>query len=99
MDETGEFLLLLWFLLALFVGTYASNKGVTGGFLGSFFISLVFSPIIGFIAVLVSKPDKRRVEQKALQSGMKKCPDCAEWVNGEARKCKHCGKVFATEAA
>lgn len=26
--------------------------------------------------------------------GMKKCPDCAEWVRGDARVCRFCGYRF-----
>jgi uncharacterized membrane protein len=28
-------------------------------------------------------------------TALKKCPDCAEDVKAEARKCKHCGCIFA----
>ena len=28
-------------------------------------------------------------------SGRKHCPECAEKVKYEAKKCKHCGSVFA----
>lgn len=83
-----------WVFLSLVVGAYGSSKNVSVGFLGSFIVSLLFSPIIGFIAVAVSKPD----EKKLIRSGMKKCPYCAELVKGEAVVCKHCGKEFPPSA-
>lgn len=83
-----------WFILSLVVGAYGSSKNVSGGFLGSFIVSLFFTPIIGFIAVAVSKPS----EKNLIRGGMKKCPYCAELVKGEAIVCKHCGKEFPPPA-
>ena len=46
-------MILTWFILAILVGVYASNKGKS--FLGYFFIATLLSPIVGFIIVFVSK--------------------------------------------
>jgi CDP-diglyceride synthetase len=79
---------LAWVIFSVLVGAYASSKKTWGGFFGGLFISLLFSPIIGFIVVTVSSPS----EAGLARSGQKKCPYCAEWVKGEAIVCKHCGK-------
>lgn len=61
------------------------------GFFGGLFVSLVFSPVIGLIAVIATKPS----DDKIISSGeMKKCPDCAELVKNDALKCRYCGKAF-----
>tara|TARA_B110000240_G_scaffold174295_1_gene200671 strand:- start:34 stop:315 length:282 start_codon:yes stop_codon:yes gene_type:complete len=46
-------MILTWFILAILVGVYASNKGKS--FLGYFFIAALLSPLVGFIIVFVSK--------------------------------------------
>lgn len=61
-----------------------------------FFLSLLVSPIIMFIAAMVLEPVKERIEEKALANGeMKKCPSCAELVKVEAKICKHCNSEFS----
>jgi hypothetical protein len=42
-----------------------------------------------------------REGQKAMapDEATKRCPDCAELVNHQARKCKHCGHQFAVDQA
>jgi len=73
-----------WFILSILVGVYASSKGRSG--IGYFFISLILSPLIGFIIALVVKPTMRE------GSKLRKCPFCAEDIKAEAIVCKHCGK-------
>ena len=48
-----EFIILPWFLLSIAVGILASNRGRFG--LGWFLFSIILSPVLGFIFVLVVK--------------------------------------------
>ncbi len=84
--------LLLWAGLSALVGVYAQKK--SGRFWVGFITSLFLSPLLGFIAVAVSKVDEKQLMEKG---GMKKCPDCTELVKQDARKCKHCGHLFETK--
>ncbi|ELR63093.1 hypothetical protein C942_04107 [Photobacterium marinum] len=82
-------IIVLWLVFAIFVGIYANSKGRSG--FGYFLLSLLLSPLIGFIIALVVSPIDENVEVKELASGrMKKCPKCAELVKREALLCKHC---------
>ena len=85
-------IIVAWILLSIFVALYASSKKTKGGAIFGFIISIIFSPLIGFLAVLLTKPD----EYEVLRSGKnKKCPECAEIIKKEAIKCKHCGHNFS----
>jgi len=78
---------LFWIILSLFPGMIAKNKGHQ--FFPYFLISLVLSPLVGFIWVLVMKPD----EAGQVKSGQsRKCPFCAEMIRPDATVCRYCHK-------
>ncbi len=80
-----------WLLLSILVGVYAHNKGRTGFVF--FLLSIIASPLIGFLFALLAKPIPKNIERAQLAGGdLKKCPYCAEVVKREAKVCKHCGR-------
>ena len=85
-----------WIILSILCGIYASGKGKSG--FGYFLLSVLLSPLIGFIAALISKEDTAKIEKKEMSLGVKrKCPFCAELVKSEAIVCKHCSKDSGKE--
>lgn len=83
-------LLIPWLILAILVGVFAERRGRFG--FGYFMLAMVLSPLIGFLIVVLLGEDRAEVEYRQLASGaMRRCPDCAELVRKEARKCRHCG--------
>lgn len=92
--SNGEMILIIVYtLLCLFIGQWNSNKG--NNFWIGFALSFVFTPFIGFLAVLFFRRNDRGLMENKLKSGeMKKCPQCAEIVQIEAKKCRYCGYDF-----
>lgn len=87
--------IVLWVLFSMFVADLGKSRNI--GYTSALILSLLISPIIGLIIVLLS-PKTYQVEvvntptvkiQKT--DNLKTCPDCAEEVKAAAKKCKHCG--------
>ena len=82
-----------WFVFAILAGAIANSRGRSFG--GYFLLSIVFSPLIGLIAVLampaLNTPAATAAVPVPTPDTHVKCPDCRELVLKDARKCKHCG--------
>ncbi len=88
-------LILIYFVFSVVVGAVASGRGRSG--FGWFLLALIISPIISIIIVLILPSalpgDIQRQQVQA--EPQKRCPYCAELINAQAIKCRHCGSSIA----
>ena len=74
--------LLFWYLLlSLAVAFYAVQRGRNA--LGFFFLGLFFTPILAFLFA-TNNPNKTAIARRAIASGVRQCPFCAEQLKAEA---------------
>jgi hypothetical protein len=80
--------LILWLGFSIAIGILASRRGRSG--IGWFLFSLILSPLLGLIFVLVLPRRNLQFEDVSPETHSR-CPDCKELVRKDARKCRHCG--------
>jgi hypothetical protein len=77
-------ILILYALLASAVAAFAERRGRNR--IGWFLVSLLLSPLIGFLLVAGS----RDLKPKLIIEPRAPCPQCAEQILPAARICPHC---------
>lgn len=95
-------------LLAIFLGSFGFHKFYLGkvgqGLVYLLFFWTIVPGLIGFIEGLLYatyseerwNKDFNNLDSSDSQSSRKrKCPECAEVILSEAKKCKHCGSVIS----
>lgn len=81
-----------WLIFAILVGAYASGKGKSGFFY--FILSIILSPLLGFLIALVSGNN----EDGLVKQGKKrKCANCGELIRPEAKVCSFCNSKTSTK--
>jgi uncharacterized membrane protein YhdT len=88
-----------WLAFSIIVGVAASHRGRSG--FGWFLIACVITPLLALLLVFVIPKVPRRGSSAEPSDGVQrvKCPECAELVLPDARKCKHCGAVLQPQLA
>jgi hypothetical protein len=82
-----EIVLLIWFGLSIGAAVVANSKGRSA--VGFFLLSLLLSPLIGFVAALLAKENQDRIQRRkfATSGGSKRCLFCASWISRQASVC------------
>ena len=81
---------IIWLALCGAGAYIAENKG------RSFFLAFFLSPLVGIIVAFALSPN---LEKVAVAQGKKKCSNCAEYAQPDAKTCRFCQHSFVEEEA
>lgn len=82
-----------WVVGSIIVAAAAKARGRSA--IAWLFLSVLFSPLLMLVAVLVmGKPTDAADLERPTPETHVRCPDCRELVLRDARKCKHCGTAL-----
>ncbi len=87
---------IFWLIASIVVGVIAGSRGRGSG--NWFVLSMLISPLLGLILVAML-PSLKTAPGVPTPETHVKCPECAELVLKEARKCKHCGSALIPQPA
>ncbi|HEX2554254.1 MAG TPA: hypothetical protein VHL98_11160 [Microvirga sp.] len=94
-------IIVVWLVLAALVGVAAEARGrdkfgwmAIAAFASPLFAGLILAIMPSLKPMQVTLADPAQNSSRPIAGGLKKCPDCAELVQAEARICRFCRHEF-----
>ena len=85
----GIFILIIWIIIPSLIAKAAREKGRS--YAGFFILSILFSPLIGGLILLLLGKNENEINRKKIESGENKyCPYCANIIQSKAMICTFC---------